>query len=40
MTARNREVVTTETKNMAYLRLHSDPGFNFTLNGLAQTIPA
>ena len=25
---------------MAYLRLHSDPGFNFTLNRLAQTIPA
>jgi hypothetical protein len=40
LTARNREVVTTETKNMAYLRLHSDPGFNFTLNRLAQTIPA
>ena len=25
---------------MTYLRLHSDPGFNFTLNRLAQTIPA
>ena len=25
---------------MAYLRLHSDPSFNFTLNRLAQTIPA